>query len=83
MRLEAKSALITGGAQGIGAAIAVAFADEGARVMIADKDPETAETTAAAIRNYGGRADIVAADLAEPADCERAVEACTRGVRQP
>ena len=77
MRLEAKSALITGGAQGIGAAIAVAFADEGARVMIADKDPETAETTAAAIRNYGGRADIVAADLAEPADCERAVEACT------
>lgn len=48
-RLQNKVALVTGGAQGIGEAIVRAFADEGARVIITDIDPEDGETLAADI----------------------------------
>lgn len=48
-RLQDKSALITGGARGIGAAIAKAFVNEGARVVIADVDTEAGESLATAI----------------------------------
>lgn len=46
MRLQNKSALVTGGARGIGAAIATAFVDEGAQVIIADVDVEAGEALA-------------------------------------
>ncbi len=48
-RLQDKSALITGGARGIGAAIAKAFIAEGARVVIADVDVEAGKSTATEI----------------------------------
>jgi NAD(P)-dependent dehydrogenase (short-subunit alcohol dehydrogenase family) len=48
-RLEDRRAVVTGGARGIGAAIARAFVDEGARVVILDVDAAGAEATAAAI----------------------------------
>lgn len=48
-RLNGKTALVTGGAQGLGAAIAETLADEGARVVVSDRNKAGAETTAARI----------------------------------
>jgi 3-oxoacyl-[acyl-carrier protein] reductase len=70
MRFQGKTALVTGGARGIGAATAKRFADEGATVVIADFDKAAAEETAAAI---GGVA--VACDVTSRTDVEGAVAA--------
>lgn len=48
-RLTGKTALVTGAARGIGAAIAMAFAEEGARVIVTDIDVSNGEATAAAM----------------------------------
>ena len=47
--LEGKAALVTGGGNGIGRATALAMAREGARVVVADIEPQSAEATVAAI----------------------------------
>jgi len=64
-RFEGRSALVTGGARGIGAATAMRFAAEGARVVISDLDLEPAEAVAARIRSEGGTALAVACDVTE------------------
>ncbi len=67
--LEAKRALVTGAASGIGRAIALALAAEGAVVALADLAPiETTEAVVAAILAQGGRAFAVRADVACEAD---------------
>lgn len=60
MRLAGKTAILTGGARGIGAAIAEGYAKEGARVCIADVDGRAAEETAARIGNdsFGWALDV-------------------------
>ena len=63
MRLEGKTALITGGAQGLGAAIATRFAEEGAIVFIGDLASKAESGTVSAIKAKGGKAFFVALDV--------------------
>jgi glucose 1-dehydrogenase len=72
-----RSALVTGGASGIGRAVSVRLADDGFDVLVADvrRSPITGgEPTADLIRRRGGSAVHVDADVASTADCERLVE---------
>ncbi|HZT90705.1 MAG TPA: SDR family NAD(P)-dependent oxidoreductase [Gaiellaceae bacterium] len=69
-RFDGKTALVTGGAKGIGAATAKRFADEGAAVVVADFDEEGAQQTAAAIGGHAVRCDVTKRD-----DVDAAVEA--------
>ena len=64
-RFEGRTALVTGGGRGIGAASANRFAAEGAAVVVSDLDREPAEAVAQAIRDAGGRALPVACDVTE------------------
>lgn len=73
--LEGKVAVVTGGASGIGKATAVRFAREGARVVIADLDGEGAEKAADEIREAGGKAFGVRADVTSAADTKEMVRA--------
>ncbi|MDR0977541.1 MAG: 3-oxoacyl-[acyl-carrier-protein] reductase [Endomicrobium sp.] len=75
MRLQNKTAVITGAAQGIGKAVAEIFASEGADIIISDINIESAEKTAAEIKSkYGVAAGAVAANVAELKDCESLVK---------
>jgi NAD(P)-dependent dehydrogenase (short-subunit alcohol dehydrogenase family) len=69
--LQGKVALITGGGSGIGRATALRLASEGARIMIADYVPEGAEKVVKAIKEAGGEATCVAADVSVTAQVEQ------------
>jgi NAD(P)-dependent dehydrogenase (short-subunit alcohol dehydrogenase family) len=75
MKLDGKVALITGAGSGIGRATAVLFAQEGARVVVADVVMAAGEETAAIIRENGGKAIFVRADVSKPSDVEYMVRA--------
>jgi NAD(P)-dependent dehydrogenase (short-subunit alcohol dehydrogenase family) len=72
-RVTDKVALITGGGSGIGRATALLFGREGAKVVIADYNPEGGERTAKEIREAGGSAIFQAADVSNPKDAEAIV----------
>lgn len=65
MRLEGKTALVTGGGAGIGRALAIGSAREGAAVVVVDIDAQGGTETVAAIEGAGGRAIFVQADVAQ------------------
>jgi NAD(P)-dependent dehydrogenase (short-subunit alcohol dehydrogenase family) len=78
-RLSGKVALVTGGGKGIGQAAAVLFAEEGARVVVADLDERAAQDTVARVEAAGGEGLAVVGDVAVEADVARMVE---QGVRR-
>lgn len=72
--LKGKRALVTGGSRGIGAAIALALAENGADVAITyNRSPERADSVVATIENLGRRALAVHADGADTNAAKRAV----------
>ena len=71
--LKNKVALVTGGSSGIGRAIALVWAREGAKVVVSDVDVLAGEESAALVRLIGGEAIFVAADVGKPEDCEALV----------
>ncbi|MFN8233552.1 MAG: glucose 1-dehydrogenase, partial [Actinomycetota bacterium] len=75
MRLEGKVALITGGASGMGKVASSLFAAEGARVVLTDVADDAGEAAAAGIRDAGGEAVYVHADVSREADAEAMIAA--------
>jgi len=72
--LSGKGAVVTGGAMGIGQAIAFRLSEAGAGVMVADIDLEAAEKTAAEIQSRGGEANAIIADAGSSADAKKVME---------
>ena len=73
MLLKDKVAIVTGAGQGIGAAIARAYAKEGAKVAVVDMNAKAADEIAAAIRQDGGEAKGFACNVAERASVDQMV----------
>ena len=71
--LKDKVALITGGSSGIGRAVALAWAREGAKVVVSDVDRGGGEDTVEQVRTAGGEAIFIAADVGKPEECEALV----------
>jgi NAD(P)-dependent dehydrogenase (short-subunit alcohol dehydrogenase family) len=73
-RVQGKVALVTGGRRGIGKAVAILLAAEGARVVITDRKPEGSEAVIAAIEKAGGEALFLDHDVAREEDWTRVIE---------
>ncbi len=78
MRLKDKVAIITGAGSGIGQATAVLFSEEGARVVVADIDPQKVTETVSLIRDRAGVAVAVEADISQQQDARRITEEAVR-----
>jgi NAD(P)-dependent dehydrogenase (short-subunit alcohol dehydrogenase family) len=77
-RLESKVVLVVGGGSGIGRAVALRVAQEGAAVVIGGRGRDAGEAVAAEAREIGGRVRFVATDATVEADVERLVDATVR-----
>jgi NAD(P)-dependent dehydrogenase (short-subunit alcohol dehydrogenase family) len=75
MDFTGKVALITGGGGGIGRATAVGFATRGARVMVVDHDEDAGAATVGVVRQLGGEAQFIRADVSLVAEVKRYVQA--------
>ncbi|KRB87438.1 SDR family oxidoreductase [Noviherbaspirillum sp. Root189] len=73
LQLKDKVALVTGGSQGIGKAVALRLAHEGARVVVAARGRELLDLVAGEIRAAGGQVAAVQADVSRAEDCSRLV----------
>lgn len=74
MRLKDKVAIITGAGAGIGQAVALLFAKEGAKVVIADLDPEAGKETLEQIKKEGGSGRFIKVNVAKVNDVKKMVQ---------
>lgn len=72
--LEGKSAIVTGGGNGIGRAIALLFADQGAKVLVADIEDEAGSSVVDEINQKGGDAVFHHTDIANESSAESAIQ---------
>lgn len=82
MLLQGKVAVITGSTSGIGRAGAIAFAKEGASVIVSGRNKQRGGEVVALIKKQGGKAQFVAADMLVPADIERLVKEAVDAFRR-
>ncbi|MDR0490590.1 MAG: SDR family oxidoreductase [Oscillospiraceae bacterium] len=78
MRLKDKIAIITGAGSGMGRASAIRFAEEGAKVVVADINEDGGKETAEMIKAAGGEAIFVKADVSKDEDCKGMVDAAVK-----
>src|SRR5262245_44898202 len=70
-RLDGRRALITGGSRGLGRAMAQAFAEAGADLVLVGREPESLHRAREELKVHGRRVDVIAADLFAPAAVEQ------------
>jgi NAD(P)-dependent dehydrogenase (short-subunit alcohol dehydrogenase family) len=78
MKLQNKVAIITGAASGIGKAIAILYAQEGAKVVVSDINPEGAQAVVAEITATNGLAIAVAANVALQSDVDNLIDSAVK-----
>ena len=83
MRLEGKTAIVTGAGAGIGRATALRLAEEGAKVMVAELDEAAGRKTAEEVRTAGGGARFHRTDVSDAAAVEGMVEAAVAALGPP
>ena len=71
---DGKVALVTGGGSGIGQAACHLYAREGAKVIVSDIDPRGGEAVVQAVKEEGGEAIFLRADVSNPGDCQAMVD---------
>jgi len=79
MRLDGRSAVVTGAGQGIGRAFAHALAEAGARVAVVDLDAKKTEAVAGELREKGAKSMAIAADVTRPGEIDRYVQIVVDG----
>ncbi len=84
MKLEGKNAIVTGGGRGVGRAISVAFAQEGANVVVNYAgNQKAADEVVEIIKGMGRKAVAVKGDVGTEADAQKIVETCARHSARP
>ena len=82
LQLKDSVVLVTGGASGIGAAVARSLVQEGAAAAIVDRCEETARTLQSQLEAAGGSVLVIGADVTSSANCRHAVDETLRKFRR-